>query len=146
MKKRSSVSLGPGAASLILIFVVLALAALGMLSLMTSRNDLSLSVRSARVTEAVYRLQATAEERRAELDALLQRCAGETDTEEEYLEAVEASLPEEVLLEDGQLVWQETDGSRVLDCVLTLLPRGAEQRSEWTCYQLTAETEDTWNW
>ena len=55
MNRRSTVSLGPGASSLILIFVVLALSVLGMLSLLTARNDLKFSERSAQVIEAVYR-------------------------------------------------------------------------------------------
>ena len=49
MKSKTSVSLGPGASSLILIFVTLSLAALGMLSLLTSRNDLRFSERSVQV-------------------------------------------------------------------------------------------------
>ena len=53
-RKKSSITLGPGASSLILIFVVLSLTVLGMLSLMTSRNDFRLAERSAQVTEAVY--------------------------------------------------------------------------------------------
>ena len=52
MKKRSSISLGPGAASLILIFVALSMAVLAMLALMTARNDQKLSDRSA-VAEAL---------------------------------------------------------------------------------------------
>ncbi len=46
MKKKTMISFGPGASSLILIFVVLALSILGMLSLMNSRNDIRLSERS----------------------------------------------------------------------------------------------------
>ena len=53
MNRKSNVSLGPGASSLILIFVVLSMAVLGMLSLMTSQNDLRLSERNVQVTEAV---------------------------------------------------------------------------------------------
>ena len=44
MKRKSSLSLGPGASSLILIFVVLSMSILGMLSLLTARNDLNLSL------------------------------------------------------------------------------------------------------
>ena len=62
MKKKSSITLGPGAPSLILIFVVLSLSVLAMLSLMTAKNDLQLSHRSAEAAETVYRLREQAEE------------------------------------------------------------------------------------
>ena len=71
VRKKSGVSFGPGSASLILIFVVLSLSALGMLSLMSSRTDDRFSARSAEVIEAVYALNCAAEEQRATVDELL---------------------------------------------------------------------------
>ena len=97
MKNKSSITLGPGASSLVLIFVVLSLAALGMLSLMTSRNDLSLAERSAQVIEAVYALNVRAEEKRAELDGLLKECT-ESAAGEDALSILETVLPEDVEL------------------------------------------------
>ena len=134
MNKKSNISFGPGASSLILIFVVLCMSVLGMLALMNGRNDARLSRRSAQVIEAVYRLNEQAEERRAALDALAVE-AGGTD-------ALEAALPEDVTLEDGALCWQETDGSRVLDCALRLLPDGSGACMAWLRHDLTAETEE----
>ena len=61
MKRNSSISLGPGAPSLILILVVLTMSVLGMLSLMAAHSDLNLSARSAEVIQAVYELQEQAE-------------------------------------------------------------------------------------
>ena len=140
MKNRSSISLGPGASSLILIFVVLSLAALGMLSLMTSRSDLGLAERSAQVTEAVYALNVLAEEKRAELDGIWKDCEGKE-------EALEAALPEDVEREDGQLLFTVEDGARMLDCALEILPTGEGSRMAWARYNLTSETEDdSWNW
>ena len=146
MKKRSSVNLGPGASSLILIFVVLSMAALGMLSLMTGRNDLRLSERSAQVTRAVYELNRAAEERRALIDEILVRCREEAVTETGYREAVKNALPEDIEMEEELLIWTESDGSRILDCALELCPLQSETRTKWIRYDLTAETEDTWNW
>ena len=77
MNKKSAVSLGPGASSLILIFVILALAVLSMLSLMTSRNDLKFSERSAAVIASAYALNETAEARKAEVDHILAERAKE---------------------------------------------------------------------
>ena len=146
MKNKSSITLGPGASSLVLIFVVLSLAALGMLSLMTSRNDLSLAERSAQVIQAVYALNVRAEEKRAELDGLLKECT-ESATGEDAFSILETMLPEDVELEDGQLLFTVEDGTRMLDCALDVLSSGENPRMAWARYDLMAETEDdSWNW
>lgn len=147
MNRKSSISLGPGASSLILIFVVLSLAALGMLSLMTSRSDLRLAERSAQVTEAVYALQTRAEEHRAELEEILAVCSEEAEGDDAILAALEQALPEDVELDGRLLLFSEEDGARVLTCALELLPSGSPQRTAWAVFDLTAETEDdSWNW
>ena len=135
MNRKSNVSLGPGASSLILIFVVLSMAVLGMLSLMTSQNDLRLSERNVQVTEAVYTLNAQAERRRAEIG-----------NEEAYLTMAGEAMPEDVILEDHVISWYESDGGRTLDCALEISPLGEKERTAWIRYDLTAETEDAWNW
>ena len=144
MKKKSSISFGPGASSLILIFVVLALSILGMLSLMNSRNDIRLSERSVQVTQAVYALQTAAEEKRAALDSLLCQAAQETGDEEAYFSAVEAALPEGMEWDDGAISWEETDGFRSLYCVLEAQPLDAQERTSWIQFELTAVTEEEW--
>ena len=144
MKKRSMISFGPGASSLILIFVVLALSILGMLSLMNSRNDIRLSERSAQVTQAVYALQTAAEEKRAELDTVLAQAALEAESEEAYHSAIEAALPGDVEWEDGVISWEETDGFRSLTCALEAQPLDAQERTRWIHFELTAVTEEVW--
>lgn len=144
MKKKSMISFGPGASSLILIFVVLALSALGMLSLMNSRNDIRLSERSVQVTQAVYALQTAAEEKRAALDTLLGQAAQEAGGDEAYAAAIQAALPEGVEWADGVLSWEETDGFRSLSCALETLPLDAQERTRWIRFELTAVTEEVW--
>lgn len=144
MKKRSMISFGPGASSLILIFVVLALSILGMLSLMNSRNDIRLSERSAQVTQAVYALQTAAEEKRADLDAVLAQAAVGAESQEAYYSAIEAALPEDVEWEDGVISWEETDGFRSLNCALETQPLDAQERTRWIHFELTAVTEEVW--
>ena len=145
MKKKSMISFGPGASSLILIFVVLALSALGMLSLMNSRNDIRLSERSVQVTQAVYALQTAAEEKRAELDSLLGQAALEADGDEAYYSAIEkAALPEGVEWDGGVFSWVETDGFRSLSCKLEAQPLNAQERTRWIHFELTAVTEEVW--
>ena len=64
MKRKSRVTFGPGAASLILIVVILSMSVLGMLALMNARNDIKLSDRSIAVVEAGYALNDKAERNR----------------------------------------------------------------------------------
>ena len=144
MKKRSAISFGPGASSLILIFVVLALSILGILSLMNSRNDIRLSERSVQVTQAVYALQTAAEEKRAALDAVLAQAALEAKDGEAYYSAIAAALPEDVEWADGVIHWEETDGFRSLNCALEARPLDAQERTRWIHFELSAVTEEVW--
>ena len=144
MKKKSVISFGPGASSLILIFVVLALSILGMLSMMNSRNDIRLSERSVQVTQAVYALQTAAEEKRAELDKMLVQAAEEASDGEAYFSAIEAALPDDMEWADGMISWEETDGFRSLNCTLEVQPLDAQERSRWIHFELTAVTEEEW--
>jgi len=146
MKRKSSISLGPGAPSLILIFVVLALSMLSMLALMTGRNDHRLSNRSIEVMQSVYALNDTAEQTRAELDAILAEASQAAAGEEAYLAQIRSQLPAGAELVGREIVWTETDGFRNLHCAIEILPLGSEQRETWSCHTLTAivaeETED----
>ena len=141
MKKKSGISIGPGASSLILIFVALSLSVLGMLALMNGRNDQRLSGRSVQVIEAVYALNERAEEKRAALDAALCRAAAEG---EDYWTAVGEALPEDVEWEDGVISWTESDGFRSLECALSVQPLDSENRAVWIMHDLTAETGEVW--
>ena len=141
-KKRSAVSLGPGAASLILIIVVLSMTVLAMLSLMNARNDERLSARQAEVIESVYALNVRAEEKYAALDEILCAAKEKAADEAEYLALAEASLPEGMTMDDHEISWEETDGFRTLDCAVQVLSDGEDARLEWIRYDLTANTEE----
>ncbi len=139
MKRQSGISLGPGASSLILIFVVLSLSILGILSLMTGRNDRNLSERSVEVIEAVYRLNEQAESTRAEIDTVLAACSQQASNEADRLTAMESLLPEGVTLEEGRICWTETDGTRILVCALEAEPIGSEVRSRWVEHTMVSD-------
>lgn len=147
MRRKSNLSFGPGAASLILIVVILSMGVLGMLALMNARNDARLSQRSMEVVAAGFALNDRAERGVAELDAVLARCAAATYSDEAYLNAVRGSLPDGMLMaEGGRIVsWQLTDGLRTLSCAVEVLPRGEAERLRWREHRLTAVTEDVWN-
>lgn len=141
-KRKSSISFGPGASSLILIFVVLSMSVLGMLSLMNSRNDIRLSQRSASVVEAVYALNVQAEESRARVDAILLEAAKDAASDDAYLTAVRDMLPENMTVRERLIEWTETDGLRKLSCALEVQPLGSESRALWARYSLTSLTEE----
>ena len=147
MRRKSNVSFGPGAASLILIVVILSMGVLGMLALMNARNDAQLSRRSIEVVAAGYALNDRAERSVAELDAVLARYAAATYSEEAYLNAVRCSLPDGMLMgENSRIVsWELTDGLRTLSCAVEVLPQGEKERLRWREHRLTAVTEDVWN-
>ena len=88
MKRK--VALGPGAASLILIVVVLSLCMMAMLTQIGARNDYNLCKRSAEMVQRVYELNAQSEQKLAELDAVLVKAQAEAGNDmEAYLEKVE---------------------------------------------------------
>ncbi len=145
MRRKSNISFGPGAASLILIVVILSMSVLGMLALMNARNDDRLSGRSIDVIEAGYKLNEQAELHFAQLDGVAATCAAVSDSDEVYLTAIRGLLPAGMLLDGRKVSWTESDGLRTLACAAELMPMGGEKRLEWREHRLTAVTEDVWN-
>ena len=129
--------IGPGAASLMLLVVVLSMSVLGMLALMSARSDENLSLRSAEVARQVAELNVSAE--RSLADALA-KAAGAAQSEEDYLARVEAALNEAMTLEGRTVSWKETnDEGRTLACAVELEPFGAFPRFVRTVYHLAID-------
>ena len=145
MRRRSNVAIGPGAASLILIVVILSMGVLGMLALMNARNDARLSSRSTAVVVAGFELNDRAERRLAELDSAVAECAALSDGDDAFLTAVRGRLPEGMLMDGRMVSWSETDGLRTLSCAVEVLPLGDGQRLAWRTHRMTAVTEEIWN-
>ena len=147
MNKRK-VALGPGAASLILIVVVLALCMMSMLTQISARNDYNLCSRSAEMVQRVYELNALSEQKLAELDAVLVSARKEAgDSMDAYLEKVKSLLPEEMSLDEDRISWTEPLDNRNLECIVQLLPPGEKQRTKWVSHKLVVdEPEDDWEW
>ena len=146
MKRK--VALGPGAASLILIVVVLSLCMMAMLTQIGARNDFNLCKRSAEMVQRVYELNEQSERKLAELDALLVKAQKEAGTDmEAYLEKVEELLPEGMKLDEEQVTWTEPLDNRNLECIVQLLPPGEKERTKWISHKLLVEEpEDDWEW
>ena len=123
MKRK--VALGPGAASLILIVVVLSLCMMAMLTQIGARNDYNLCKRSAEMVQRVYELNARSEQKLAELDAVLVKAQTEAGSNmEAYLEKVEELLPEGMSLDEEKVTWTEPLDNRNLECIVQLLQPG----------------------
>ena len=146
MNKRK-VALGPGAASLILIVVVLSLCMMAMLTQISTRNDYNLCKRSAEMVQRVYELNAQSEQKLAELDAVLTSARKDAGDMDAYLKKVKALLPEGMSLEEGQVTWTEPLDNRNLECIVQLLPPGEKQRTKWISHKLLVEEpEEDWEW
>ncbi len=148
MNEKSRISLGPGAASLTLIFVMLGMSILGMLSLMSGRSDEQLSRRSIEVAEIIYSLNGEAEEAFAGLDALLEEAGRRSASEEEYLENIEEKLESDFFLEGREISWTIDDGRRTLNLMVEIQPLGSFPRVRWKQHSLetVSETEESWDW
>ena len=145
MKRKSKVTIGPGADSLILIVVILSMSVLGMLALMNARNDHKLSARGISVVEAGYALNDRAERSLAALDGVLYSCRAVSNDDEAYLAAIRGLLPAGMLM-DGRIVsWSESDELRTLNCAVEVLPLDGKARYQWRDHRLTAVTEEIWN-
>lgn len=150
MKKRK-IALGPGASSLILIVVVLSMCMLAMLTMVSARNDESLSTRSVAMIENVYRLSSVSEEKLAALDGVLARCAKENTSDEAYLAAVEEELPEGMEMDENLVSWTESLNEKNMECVVEILSlsKAENGRFVWKTHRLAldeSEEEEDWDW
>lgn len=148
MRKTDRVGMsGIGIASLVLIVVVLSMSVMAMLTLTGSRNDERLSVRSAQVTENIYRLYDRGERKLADLSALVKRLEKETDTNEAFREALEKALPVGVSLQEGKLCWQEDEDTQSLLCTVRLPEPGSGESLVFESCRIVSRTgeDETWN-
>ena len=144
MNKRK-VALGPGAASLILIIVVLSLCMIAMLTQIAAKNDYNLCARSADMVQRVYELNAQSEQKMAALDTVLLQARGEAGDMKAYLDKVKEMLPEGMEQEEDRITWTEPLDNRNLECIVQLLPLEETQRAKWISHKLVVEEpEDDW--
>lgn len=130
--KRREFYIGPGAASLLLVVVVVSMSVLGLLAIISARNDARLAQRSREFVTAEYESAARAERTAAELDALLADCAKDAQSEEAYLARLAEDLPLGVALDGRALRWTEDSSvGRALMCAVEIEPLGAWPRFAW---------------
>lgn len=140
--ERKGFRIGPGAASLLLLAVVLSMSALGLLALYSARSDAQMSERSLEVAQSVYQLNDCAERSMMALDEIL--VAAQDRNEGGYLEVVAQMLPASMALEGDRVCWTERqEDGRSLKCVARLLGEGHFPRAVWEEYRLSTEIEET---
>lgn len=134
---RRGFHIGPGAASLMLVVVVLSMSVLGILTLMNGRSDARLSQRSAQVAAEIYQLDEKAERSLAALDTVLYAAAAEAKSGEEYLLLAEGRLPEGMTLVGSTAYWRETgEGEKALACAAEIAPLGDFPRCRFVEHRL----------
>lgn len=149
--KQRRFNIGPGAASLILIIVVLSLSVVGILSMVSVRVDMNISRRSLSVAEEIYALNESAEEALLRLDERLARCGAEANSEDEYLKLVYESLDDDMTLENGRVFWIQTGvNGRALECQAVVNGWKAVPRVYWGAHRLCVEIDhdemdELWN-
>ena len=148
---RKAYQIGPGAASLMLIVVVLSMSVLGLLAMMNARSDNRLRMRSAEVAEEAYRLSSEAERSLAELDAVLVNCAAQAESDKDWIALVRQALPDGMTIKGRTVTWiEKNDEGRMLVCAVELEELGSPQRTRWTEHTLRTQLddmepqEDTW--
>lgn len=137
--KQRNYRIGPGAASLLLVVVVVSMSVLGLLALISARNDYKLTQRSAEFTVAEYTASAQAERTLAELDGILAESRKNALNDDEYLRAVAAALPEGMHMEGRNVVWEErAESGRTLICSVEVLPFTDNGRFVWKTHAFIA--------
>ena len=140
---RREFQIGPGAASLLLIAVVLCMGVLGALSLVSARGDARLSERSAVVAQEAAELSAHSERVLAELDATLKELSETTGSNLEYLEQIAEHLPEGVELNDRTVSWVESaEGGRRVTCAAEIAQLGRFPRVQWVEHRVWTQLEE----
>ena len=129
MKNRFRI--GPGAASLVLMVVVVTMCVMEMLTLISARNDDRLTGRSLLMTEELYALNAAGERTYAELDALMVRAAAESTDDADYLKHLEELLPQKAVLDGNVIRWSESGETRTLVCAVSVNGLRETKRSRW---------------
>ena len=139
---RRSFQIGPGAASLLLIAVVLCMGVLGSLSLVSARGDAQLSSRSLRMAESAATLNSHSEEQLMELDSLLVELSG-AESDDAYLEELANRLPGDMDLAGRIVSWVESaDDGRRVTCAVEVAPLGEFPRVQWMDHRLWTQLDE----
>lgn len=132
MKKREY-RIGPGAASLILVIVVLAMSIFALLSLWEADNSQALSKRAMTFAQEEYSLSSLAQRKLMELDAVIGKA--EAENKEIRLALVKENLPEGFTMEENRVsAVISTGGVKELYIEAKILPADHAQSFQVTAH------------
>lgn len=140
MKKRR-VALGPGAASLILIVVVLGMCMLSVLTLISAGNDEKLCARGADMISNVYSLSAMSENTLAELSDIIADEGFGSFKEKGNEKYISKKLPASMIVEDDLVSWVETENGRTMDCAVRVVENQQGTEFRWIRHNVVTEDE-----
>ena len=141
--KRREYRIGPGAASLLLVVVVVSLSVLSLLALIDARDDHKLAQKSIQFATAQYVSAAQAEIRLAELDEILVSCAENSQDGASFWEMLPGMLPQGMMLDGETVSWEETSGDGgTLYCSVKVQQPGAMPRYIWQEHAFVADINE----
>lgn len=140
--KRREYRIGPGAASLLLVVVVVSLSVLALLALIDARADHKLAQRSIQFATSQYHSAAQAELRLAELDEILVSCAEKSQDGTSFWAQLPGMLPDGMSMEENVVSWEEESGSGTLYCSVEIQLPGTMPRYIWLEHAFAADIQE----
>lgn len=121
--------IGPGAASLVMIVVILCLTVLGILTWSSARADLRLSQRDVEMVQGYYQADARAQQTLAQVDQVLRDAGTQAQNWQDYEALLDEGLPEGVSRRQDLVVYTIDAGAqRAIRVALRLMPLGQGRR------------------
>ena len=142
MMERKDFHLGPGAASLILVAVVISMAVLGLLAVLNVRNDAGLTDRSTTLIAGQYEASATAESDLARLDAAVTLARQGAEDDDTFLGQLADALPENMTLDGDIVSWDVTADGAALHCEVRVSNTAAADRLTWIAHTFESSVGD----
>lgn len=133
---------GPGAASILLVVVVVSMSILGVMALMQAKNEQTLSEKTALFVSLKSDLEAGAQKTLMLLDEILLNAGQNTETGDEYFQYIKEAIPDSVTMEDDFLFWTEGGvNGKTLFLKIRIFPPDSRTRFEWQEHRLIS-TDD----
>lgn len=130
---KTSYRIGPGAASILLVIVVVSMSILGLLALSEARNEARLSEKNAAYVKEKSQTETNAEKTLMHLDEILVSARKTTGNNDEYFEYINKALPDGMTMENDLISWTEGgESAKSLFVTLRILPYESPVRFEWT--------------
>ena len=120
--------IGPGAASIILVIVVVTMSILGVLALSEAKTEKTLSEKSTQFVKEENLLEYNVQFTVMQLDEIISSARGQSD----FLSYTKETIPENVSMTEDRLSFETSlDGSKFLEITIRILPDTEDERFEY---------------